>query len=208
MLLFLIFSIFLYVTANPVPLNSIDLSTNGDSFSVDIDDVAKVGCNKDTASIEFSNEGDDNDVTSIASSNEDDDNDMNILRRGTSCPAAGTLNPPNGISGKVWKAPAVLSEPFSPGWVATSADRRLCTSNPMKKILFTCTGPEVWYKNVIGFVLHCFGGKSCSHHDLINDWFSLGPWKQMVEGEPWPANAIINLYCCHEGVYKVSSCLS
>lgn len=158
MLLFSSFYIFLYVTANPVPSNSIDLSTDGDSFSVDKDDVAKAGCAKDTASIESSNEGDDNDV--------------NILRRGstrTSCPAEGSSNLPNEFSGVGWRAPAVFFEPVIPARFSTLRAQEFCLSSPLKKNLYTCAGPEVWYKDVIGFVLHCYGGKLYFHHNLVHD---------------------------------------
>ena len=157
MLLFSSFYVFLYVTANPVPSNSIDLSTDEDSFSVNTDDVAKAGCAKDTASIEFSDEGDDNDV--------------NIFRRGsiqTSCPAVGSSNLPNKIGEAGWRAPAVFLEPVDTR-SSSPRSKEFCLLDPLKQSVFTCSGPEIWYKDVIGFVLHCFDGKSCSHHDLIND---------------------------------------
>lgn len=196
-LLFLIFSIFLYVTANPIPSNSIDLSTDRDSFSVETDDVAKAGCAKDTASTEFSNEGDDNDV--------------NIFRRGsrqTSCPAVGSSNLSNEIGGVGWRAPAVFAPPVIPMRLSTPQSEEFCISNPLKKILFTCSGPEIWYyRNVMGFVLHCYGGKLYFHHNLIHDWLSLGYYDYTPQSGPWPATRLVNRYCCHEGLYEVSSCL-
>lgn len=162
MLIILIFIAVLHISANPLPASSTDLAVSGDSLPIDTDSVITDnlpdgGCNGDNASTESLN-GTVNPGLSILQRH-------SFQKRSTrSCPA-NILNPYGQPSGSnrytKWRAPSEEELPvldaydiFSP-W---GNPKGKC-KDKFKLTLLTCGGPEVWYKEILGFVLNCVLGK-------------------------------------------------
>lgn len=197
MLMFPILLLLFRVSANPVPSSSTDLVTDGDSPSVDSDNLAIAGCPGDTVSTQISDGG--------------NEGDLNIFRRNTkkSCPVTAGFSFEWGTPRRVqWKAPSVLPQIAPADYGDYGGDNEEYCRNPVKQYQVTCGGPEVWYKTQIGYVLNCVVGKFLFISPAIRSrtelMVILGFVDRIPRRNPWPEATVVSQFCCHKALGEVS----
>lgn len=189
--------LFLRVSANPVPSSSTDLVTDGDSSSVDSDNLANAGCPGDTASTQILDEG--------------NEGDLDIFRRNTKtfCPVTAGYSWEWGKSRPVqWKAPPSLPQIAPEDHGDYGGQNKKYCPYPELQYQVTCGGPEVWYGMQIGYVLNCEVGKflliSPAIRPRIKLMVILGFWASIPARRPWPEATVVSIFCCHKGLGEVS----
>ena len=136
------------LSASPLSLSSTDLHINTDladgSAQNDISEDSVAGCS---------------DGSPLSDATSQNNQDLGLVPRATaSCPTSREIAIPgtNKFVKIPWKAPETYSYPQAKPKETGYEDHDKCTV--WKPIPVTCSGPEVWYGSILGFVVDCVYG--------------------------------------------------
>lgn len=137
------------LAASPLSLSSTDLHLNTDlaegSAQNNIPEDSLAGCA---------------DGSPLSDATSQNDQDLGLVPRTTAiCPTSREIAIPgtNTYIQVPWKAPETYSYPRHKPKETRYEDHDKCTV--WKPIPLTCSGPEVWYGTILGFVVNCIYGK-------------------------------------------------
>ena len=152
------FSIFISPSSSNADINS--LETFDDSL-IELDNSDITECVGDAPTTDIAQESSESDQNEYIQSNDGE----KILRRQS---RACMFRFSDDRKKKEWRAPMNIPVPtLNPSIPPTEFNdpTALCFF-PFKPVLLSCSSPEIWYGNRMGYVLNCVPGRSHTHQDM------------------------------------------